>query len=284
MALMAMATLFSAVMQASVRHLSSGLHSFEIAFFRNLLVLVILMPWFVRYGLTPLRSKKLHLHGLRGLLTTVTMLSMFTGLALTPLAQVTALFFTAPLFATVLAVFFLRETVRLRRWMAVLFGFAGTFVVLRPGLVVIDMGSLLVILASLTWGAALIVTKVLSRTDSAVSITVYMAIIMTPLSFVPALFVWEWPTWTQLGWLTVAAVAGTGNQMSVSQALREADTSVVMPMDFFRLIWAALLGYAFFAEVPDAFTWIGGTMIFASATYIAVRESKLRRNRPKDIS
>jgi drug/metabolite transporter (DMT)-like permease len=100
---------------------------------------------------------------------------------------------------------------------------------------------------------------------------------MTVMSFPPALFVWQWPTPSQFGWLVFIAVTGTIGQLMLAQALKEAEATSIMPVDFCRLIWAAVTGYLAFGEVPDIFTWAGGVMIFASATYIALHEKKLHR-------
>ena len=133
------------------------------------------------------------------------------------------------------------------------------------------------VLSSLAWAIALIFIKVLGRTDSSVTITVYMVLLMTPMSLPPALLVWEWPTLAMLGQLVLIGVLGTIGQLTVVQALKEGETHVVMPIDFTKLIWAAILGLLWFGEIPTAFTWLGGAMIFASTMYIAWREHLLRR-------
>ncbi|MGY8960075.1 MAG: DMT family transporter [Alphaproteobacteria bacterium] len=276
MLMMFVATMSAVSMHTLVRYVAQGLEPFEIAFFRNSLGLLFLAPLFLRTGTKALRTKRPFLHIIRNVLVTASMLSFFTALTITPLAQVTALSFTAPLFATLLAVLFLGEVVRLRRWAAIFVGFVGVFVLLRPGIAEFDLGSILTVFSAFCWGAAIMFTKKLSLQDSSLTITFYMAAIMTPLSFLPALWVWSWPTETQ--WFLLFAIAGFGTltQMCFSQALRETETNVVMPIDFFKLIWAAAIGVIIFGEIPDLYTWIGGAMIFSSATYIAFRESKLK--------
>jgi drug/metabolite transporter (DMT)-like permease len=277
MGFMVLSTIAFVLMHGSIRQVGDGLHPFEIAFFRNLFAVLPLMPWFVRYGMQPLRTERASLHFMRGLLNVFAMLTFFSALTLIPLAQVTALSFTAPLFGTVLAVVFLREVVRVRRIVALVAGFVGAIVILRPGLVGIETGSLLVLFSAVAWSVTMIVIKVLSRTESSVTITAYMAIFMTPLTLLPALFYWRWPDGEQLVWLVAIGILGSLGQLSVAQAFREAEASVVMPLDFMKLLWAALLGYLAFAEVPDVWVGAGGTMIAASASYIAYRESRLKR-------
>ncbi len=281
-ALMVLSTLCFAVMHASIRHVSATLHPFEIAFFRNLFGLLVVLPWFIRGGLAPLRTQRLGLHGLRAAVNTFAMLAFFTALSLTPLTDATALAFTAPIFATVLAIVVFGERVGVRRWSAIAIGFAGTLVVLRPGFQEIGLGPMLAVGASLAWAVVLLIIKELGRSDSSVTITTYMQLFMTPLSLVAALFVWRTPELGEIPWLIGIGLAGGSGQLLMSQALRQAETNVVMPFDFCKLVWVTIIGYWAFSEVPDAFTWVGGTLIFASAAYIAYRERALQRQSNAD--
>ncbi len=274
--LMVASTIGFAGMHAAVRHLSADLHPFEIAFFRNFFGLVAIAPWFLRLGLRPLRTRRFGLHLTRALINVAAMLMFFTAVTLTPLAQLQALGFTAPLFATVLAVIFLGERVRLRRWSALIIGFSGAMVIIRPGIADITLGSILVLASSATWAFALIAIKILTRTDSSVTITAYMVLLMTPLSLIPAIFVWQWPDPGQWVWLFAVGVVGTLSQMAMAQSFRVAEATAVLPFDFSKLIWGTLIGYFVFSEVPDVWTWIGGIIIFAGVSYIAYRESQLK--------
>lgn len=273
------ATLLFAAMHGAIRHIAQDVHPTEIAFFRNFLGLVFLSPLFIRYGLSPLRTPRFGMHFIRAILNVGNMIAYYMGLSLTPLAEATALNFTAPLFTTLLATVFLGETLRLRRTTALLFGFMGALIILRPGLGELNIGALLVVTSALIWGGIMVMIKVMSRTDSALTITLWMLLLMSVMSLPPALPFWTWPTWIEWGWLTFIGVTGTIAQLLITQAIKEAEATSIMPIDFFRLIWATLIGYLAFTEVPDIFTWIGGTMIFGSATYIAFREKKLYNDR-----
>ncbi len=275
--MMLLSTLGFSAMHAIIRHVSADLHPIQIAFFRNFFGLVVFVPWFLRYGLKPLRTRNLKLHALRAALNVCAMFAFFTALGMTPIARVTALGFTAPIFATLLAMAILGETFRLRRSIAIVCGFLGTLVVLRPGFQAIDTGSLLTLLSALLWGCTLIVIKVLARSESAITITSYMNILLTLLALVPALMVWRTPVGVAWLWLLAIGVLGTLAQVAITQSLKEAETGVVMPFDFCKLIWVSILGYLFFAEVPGVTVWAGGAIIFAASTYIAIRESRLAR-------
>lgn len=259
-------------MHTLIRHLATEMHPFEIGFFRTAFGAPVVCVLLWKYGLGILRTDQIKVHGIRSVGHVVAMMMFFTGLAVTPLATANALAFTAPLFAAVLAVLFLGEVFRWRRWAALLFGFAGTLVIIRPGIVEVDTGPILIIAASAIWGVILVIIKSLSGRDATPTIVTYMVIFMTPMSLIPALFVWIWPTWEQLGILLILGVMGTVGHLTLTQALRVGEAAVVMPMDFFKLIWAAVLGFLIFAELPDVYTWLGGIMIFVSATYIALRE------------
>jgi len=275
---MVLSTLFFAVMHASVRHVGAlGLHPFEIAFFRNLFGLLVVLPWLVRLGFAVFRTRRLGLHGLRAAVNAAAMLLFFYALTIAPLTQVTALAFTAPVFAALLAVLFLKERVGIGRWLAIMIAFLGTLVILRPGLETPSLGSLLTLLAAVGWAIVLLIVKVLGRTESSIGITAYMSLLIAPIALVPALGVWQWPTPHQLTWLVAIGIAGSSGQILLTQALKSAETHVVMPFDFFRLIWIAILSYLAFAEIPDLFTWVGGLLIFAGAGYITLQERRLEQ-------
>ena len=273
--LMFISTFLFAAMHVIIRHLTETLHPFEVAFFRNLFGLIFVIPWFIRFGLAPLRTNHLKLHVYRSLMNVVAMFSFFYALSITPLAEVTALGFAAPIFTTVLAAIFLKEVVRLRRWTAVIIGFLGTLIILRPGFEEIGLGQILVLNSTIFWAVTLLLIKTIGRYDSSVTIITYMSLLQLPLSLGPALFFWTWPSPDLWIWLLAIGVLGGGAQWLMTESLRVADTSVVMPLDFCKLPWTAFLAYLAFAEIPDIFTWIGGIVIFGSALYIAYREQKV---------
>jgi len=275
--LMAAAAACYAILHGSVRYVSSQLHPFEITFFRNLFGLIVLAPWFVVHGLEPLRTRRIGLHLLRASSNVIAMLMFFMALSMTPLAQVQALGFTAPLFTTVLAIFILGERVRLRRWTALMAGFIGALIIVRPGFQPIDTGSLLTVASAAIWAFTLITIKLLSRTDSAVTITAYMVLLMSPLSLLPALYYWTWPSPEMWLWLVVCGVSGTIAQLLMAQSFRVADATVVLPFDFTKIVWGALIGYLAFGEVVDIWTWIGAGVIFSGVTYITYRERNLAK-------
>ena len=260
-------------LHALVRLVSAEIHPFQVAFFQNFFGLFVVLPWFIRRGLEPLRTTRFPLHLLRVLITLVSQLGLFYALSVTPLALIAALGFTVPIFTTLLAMVFLRESVGLKRWLAVFGGFAGTLVILRPGFVDVSLGAMVMIGASLIFSFAILITKLLSRTESTVTLTSYSVVLLAPMNLLIATFVWEWPSWGILGLCVAVGIVATTTQLLFNQGLKEAEVNVLMPLDFFKLIWASVIGYAFFSEIPSIWTWVGGIMICASATYVAWRES-----------
>lgn len=277
MAMMVGSTLCFVGMHALVSKVSQDLPPIEVAFFRNLFGFIVLMPALVRSRFSAFRTTRLHLHAVRGGINSISMMMFFTALAITPLAQATALAYTAPLFMTIGAVFFLGETLRARRIAALVIGFIGALIVLRPGLVPLDLGPILVVSSAVLWAVSMIDIKILSRTDSSLTIATYMLVFVTPITFIAALFVWQTPSWENLGWMFVLGGLGSIGHLLFAESFKLADTTVLMPLDFTKMIWAAVLGFMFFGQVPDMWTWIGGTVIFASATYISYREHQLAR-------
>lgn len=203
------------------------MHPFEIAFFRNVFGLVVLAPFFWRNGLGVLRTSKFHLHAIRGSIQIFAMLSFFTALSISPMAKVSAMSFSAPLFATLGAVIFLGERIKSRRIMALILGFIGAMIILRPGVVELDTGMLLVLGSSAIWACAMLIIKVLSRTDSSVTITAYQGLFLLPFSFCAAIFVWTWPTATQLVMFAFMGLLGTLGHLAMAQAFKLADTTAI---------------------------------------------------------
>ncbi|MEH6405462.1 MAG: DMT family transporter [Sneathiella sp.] len=264
-------------MHASVRHITQSLHPFEVAFFRLVFGLLIILPFFYRNGLSVLKTDRLPMLGLRGIINAVCMLGYFYALSIGPLARITTLGFSATLFAIVLAIFIFGEKVGLRRWSAILLGFAGMLVVIRPGIADVGIESIVTLGSAFGWAICIIIVKDLAKTESAETITAYMSLVMAPIILIPAIFVWTTPSFYDLAWLVLIGLLGGIGQLAMANALKYGETQVVLPVEFTRLIWISLIAFIAFSEVPGIFVWIGGGMIVASTTYITLRESRLKK-------
>jgi drug/metabolite transporter (DMT)-like permease len=271
------ATAVLTCMHASVRHVSADMHAFEIAFFRNLFGLFTILPLALRAGMGSFKSRQPGLQVLRSIFGLGAMTAWFYGLSVVPIAQATALSFTSVIFGSLGAALILGERMRARRWSAVAAGFVGALVILRPGLGDVEPAALIVVLSSLCWAGALLTVKKLSTTDSVVCIVTWNSVLLTVLSLPVALPVWVTPSTEQLLWLGIIGVLATLGHLAMTSAFKASDATAVFPVDYTRLLWASVIGYLAFGEIPDLWTWIGGTIIFASTTYIAYREAALRR-------
>ena len=273
---MCLSTVAFSIMHGLVRFVSEVLPPFQIAFFRNFFGLAFLLPLLMRSRFAVLRTKQMGLHALRGVINMAAMLMFFTALSISPIAKVTALGFTAPIFMAILSVLVLGERFRIYRWSAIFLGFVGMLIILRPGLVAIDTGALLVTGSAALWAVAMIIIKIQSRTESSLTIVAYMGIFLGVFSIAPALWVWQPFELQTLGLMVLIGLFGSIAQMAISESLKETDPTALMPFDFLKLIWTAMIGAWFFAEIPDMFTWIGATVIFSSGLFIAFRERSVR--------
>ena len=276
---MCLSTIAFSIMHGLVRFVSEVLPPFQIAFFRNIFGLAFLLPLLMRSRFAILRTKQIGLHALRGVINMAAMLMFFTALAISPIAKVTALGFTAPIFMAILAVLVLGERFRIYRWSAIFLGFVGMLIILRPGLVAIDTGALLVIGSAALWAVAMIIIKIQSRTESSLTIVAYMGIFLGVFSIAPAVWVWQPFGLQTLGFMVLIGLFGSIAQMAISESLKETDSTALMPFDFLKLIWTAMIGVWFFSEIPDIYTWIGATVIFLSGLFIALRERSIQRQR-----
>lgn len=205
------------------------------------------------------------------------MVSNFWALSLAPVAKVAASKLSGPLFAIVLAVVFLREKFRMRRIGAVLFGFAGVMVIIRPGYVELDLGTAMALVSATAWAMMALAVKVLSRTESSLTMTICVSLFATPVTYFLAIPVWKMPELIDFSWMILLGGLGSLGHVCVAGAFRNADFSIVSPLDFLKLIWVALLGYYALGEVPTIWTWLGGAMIFLSTAYIAYRERTVKK-------
>ncbi len=276
------ATLLAAMMNSAARHVTETVHPFELVFFRNLFAFLFVAPLLWRVGMVAFKTTRLPLHAGRAGLNVVNMFVWFTAVSITPLSEVVALGFTAPIFATILSVVILKEVVGIRRWSAILIGFAGALIILQPGFDTVSTGHGLTLLAATMWAGVLLMIKSLSRTDSSVTMVVYMSVLMTRISLIPALVGWVWPTWTELGWMAMIGFAGGASQYLLAPAFHEADIGVIMPFDFMKLVWVSLIAFVIFSEIPTFTTWAGGAVIFISGFYIARREAVRNAEKEED--
>lgn len=262
-----------AVMINLVRLLTDHFDPLQVVFFRNVFGLLAVMPWLYRQGFSALHTQRLHLHVVRALFGISAMVLWFTTLSLMPLAEATALSFTAPIFTSILAVFFLREVMHRHRWTAIVMGFLGALIIIRPGVAALNPVAILAVVTALVWGSSTVLLKYMSRSETTSAIVIYLPLFLTPISLLPALIVWQWPSLELWGVAILFGAVGTAGHVCLTRALTVADATSIMPFDYLRLPFVAAIAYAAFGEVADIWVWLGGGLIAGSAIYIAKREA-----------
>ena len=260
-------------MHSAAKYLADEVHIFEIVFLRCALVVVILSPFLFKEGKKSLFTKQPKNQIYRIVTNSIAILLFFYGLSISPLSLATVLNFTAPIFTVIFAVIFLKEKLTTHRLISLLLGFIGVMCVLRPDLS-LNLGGLLVLLSSLVWASSLIFIKKLTKTDSAVTISLYAGVGMMPATFAAAYPYLEEINFVQFLFILFIAVSGTTAQTLLNSALKRGDLSFLLPLDFLRLIWSVLLGIALFGESTSVFLWLGGLFILSATTLIVTSERK----------
>ena len=279
--LMLGSAVFFGLMAVVIRLASQTLHTFEIAFFRNFFGLVAALPLLIHHGPGLLRTDQFPRYIVRCVIGVISMFCGFWAIGHLPLAQAISLSYSTPLFVTIAAVWMLGEQVRARRWAAVLIGFVGVLIIVRPGSANFTLGTLVAISAAVLSALVSIQIKQLSRTEPADRIVLYTTLLWVPLSLGPALFVWEWPTGITWLWVAAAGAMGTGGHMLWTRALKLGDVSALTSISFMQLPVVAIFGWLLFDETLDRWTVIGASIIFGANAYIAHREAQLA---PRNLS
>jgi drug/metabolite transporter (DMT)-like permease len=273
---MALMVGIAAMARAAAR---AGVDPLQVVFFRNFFCVVLMLPLLAWRGLSLVRTGQPRLYGMRVAVSFVSMLAFFQAVALLPLAEVTAIGFLSPLFGTLFAIVLLGEHVGPRRWTALAVGFLGAMIILRPSGSGAGFGQLAALVSAMCVGLIGPLVKRLTIADDADRIVFISNLVLTPLSLIPALFVWVWPAphvWLQLLALGLFAVLG---HMALVRGLAITDASLATTFEFSRLPFSVLIGYLAFGELIDGWTWAGALIIFAAAAFVTRREAQLARQR-----
>ncbi|MGB1394826.1 MAG: DMT family transporter [Candidatus Puniceispirillaceae bacterium] len=256
----------------------AGMHPAQTVFLRLLFALILILPFALRARLTFGKTQQLKTHMLRSAVGICAMWVWFLSISIVPITDQTALSFLAPIFTTLGAILFLKEIVRIRRWLAIIIGLSGAIVIVRPGFAELSVGHLYAVGSAMMMGMSMLLIKHLTAKDSPLMIVFFSHIFMTLLAFVPAMLVWShFPPELYLYLMGFAPFAFFGH-FALAKAYSLADASFVAALDYARLPFAALIGWLMFAEFSDIWTWIGASIIFASAFYIVRREVQLARS------
>ena len=277
-ALMLTSTVFLGASDVTAKYLSATLPSIEIAWLRFLVFALIMAPAMVPGSpLYALKTSRLTLQLMRGAALLGSSLLFISGLRYLPIAEASATGFVSPLFVTALSIIFLSESVGVRRWLATACGLLGVLIILRPGTSAFHPAAFFPIVSALAWAATLIMTRIMSGREHAITIMTYSSIAGVAMLTVLVPFVWVAPSWHDVLFGILIGVASTAGQWIVVLAFRYADASVLAPFSYTQLLWVSILGFLIFGEFPDAWTVVGAVFIVGSGLYTAHRE-RVRRS------
>ena len=271
--LISIGSIFFAANDAMVKFVGGDIHPMQIALIRYSLGVLLLSPMFMRLGLSGLKTRRPGLHLVRALVASIGQVGVYYAVVNLMLADVTAIMFSRPLFITILAVLLLGESVGLRRWSATAIGFAGMVVMVRPGHFGVDPGSVIAIGSALLFALSLTLIRMLASSEPPPRILFYYHGFGALVFLAPALWLWVSPSPLQWLLLILIGMLTTIGMVCFVRGFAVGEASIVGPMEYTRLIYAALIGYFVFAEIPDAWTWVGAAIIVASTLYVARHEA-----------
>ena len=264
-------------MMAAVRYLSfEGFSAPQLVFFRGFMGLIILLPWLlrtIRFEPEVLAPEQWQLVLWRSLISVVGILCWFWALTGMLISDVTAVQLTHPLFVVIGAALVLRETVDRWRWGAVVLGFVGALIIIRPGYIPFNLLIICILASAMSNASVQLITKHVALKISGAVLIFYLNLTLIPFTLILAIPQWIWPEWHQLGWILGVGVFGTFAHIFLARGMKVADASLLAPVDFMRLPIAAAFGWVLFGEISDIETWVGAGFIFFAVLIITRREN-----------
>lgn len=254
------------------------LHVMQILLVRQVVLIGIVAPTIFKDFPGSLRTDHFGLHIIRLFVAMVAMLLGFTAVIHLPLADATAIGFAKSFFVTILAIFILNEAVGLRRWGAVIVGFAGVLFMVRPGTDGFSIYALYSLGGAAAAGVVMVMIRLLTRTEKPITLMSYHAFGVGAVSLIPGIYYWQWPTQTEWIMLFVLGFVTYFAQMSNIHAYKWGEASVMASLDYVRLLYATIAGYLVFGNLPSSYTWIGAGVIIIASIYTIRREAKLKRS------
>ena len=253
------------------------LNVFTTGFLRFFFGLLIITPYILKTKFEVFSTKNLKIHILRSALNLPAMLLGFAALAMLPLEKMTAIHFIVPIIVTILAVIFLKEKIYLYRSIALVMGFLGMLIILRPGIIDISIGIYMALISSLIWSVVIILTKKVSKDDSAITILSHQYVYMSLFSFPLVIYFWDQPSLKTIIFILCAAMSGTILHIALNHAYKLVDVTMTQPYSFLGLVVSSIIGYFVFSDKPDFYTWLGASVIFCGVLLISYRELQLNK-------
>ena len=275
--LIILSIIFGTLMGTFIKLAQEELNVFTAGFLRFFFGFLIITPYILKTKFEVFSTKNLKIHILRSALNLPAMLLGFAALAMLPLEKMTAIHFIVPIIVTILAVIFLKEKIYLYRSIALVMGFLGMLIILRPGIIDISIGIYMALISSLIWSVVIILTKKVSKDDSAITILSHQYVYMSLFSFPLVIYFWEQPSLNTIIFILCAAMSGTVLHIALNHAYKLVDVTMTQPYSFLGLIVSSIIGYFVFSDKPDFYTWLGASVIFCGVLLISYRELHLNK-------
>ena len=269
--------IFGTLMGTFIKLAQEELNVFTTGFLRFFFGFFIITPYILKTKFEVFSTKNLKIHILRSALNLPAMLLGFAALAMLPLEKMTAIHFIVPIIVTILAVIFLKEKIYLYRSIALVMGFLGMLIILRPGIIDISIGIYMALISSLIWSVVIILTKKVSKDDSAITILSHQYVYMSLFSFPLVIYFWDQPSLKTIIFILCAAMSGTILHIALNHAYKLVDVTMTQPYSFLGLVVSSIIGYFVFSDKPDFYTWLGASVIFCGVLLISYREVQLNK-------
>jgi drug/metabolite transporter (DMT)-like permease len=275
---------FAVLMESLIRSAQYDSNVYTIGFLRFFFGLIIIFPYLIKKKFIPYKTKNFKFYFIRGLFNLPMMILGFGALVYVPFEQFKALHFLSPIIVVLLSFIIFREKVYMYRILALVIGFIGMLIIVRPGIVDFNIGTIMILISLTFWSLIIIVSKFVSKDDSPITMVTYQYTLMTIFALPLAIYFWQMPSLQSLIFVFIGAISGTILHLSLALSYKYAELSVTQPVWFSGLIFGSAFGFFVFNETPDVWTWIGGIVVFSSVLLITYNESSKDFKNTKNIA
>ena len=277
------ASFFAVLMEDLIKAAQYDSNVYTIGFFRFFFGFLIILPYLVIKKFNTYKTKNLKFYIIRGAFNIPVMILGFGALVYVPLEQFKAMHFLSPIIVVLLSFIIFREQIYRFRIFALIIGFLGMLIIVRPGYVDFNIGTIMILVSLTFWSFIIILSKFVSKDDSPITMVTYQYTLMTIFAFPLAIYFWQMPSLISILLVFIAAASGTILHLCLGLAYKYADLSVTQPIWFTGLIFGSGFGYFVFNEIPDFWTWIGGIVVFSSVLVITYFEKNKEEKNKKNI-
>ena len=274
---------FAVLMESLIRSAQYDSNVYTIGFLRFFFGLIIIFPYLIKKKFIPYKTKNFKFYFIRGLFNLPMMILGFGALVYVPFEQFKALHFLSPIIVVLLSFIIFREKVYMYRILALVIGFIGMLIIVRPGIVDFNIGTIMILISLTFWSLIIIVSKFVSKDDSPITMVTYQYTLMTIFALPLAIYFWQMPSLQSLIFVFIGAISGTILHLSLALSYKYAELSVTQPVWFSGLIFGSAFGFFIFNETPDVWTWIGGIVVFSSVLLITYNERSKDFKKIKNI-